>query len=118
MELVSNEVQMMRLEGVQFEELFPRGYGSAAEPNFVTDLYGESLDLGMKNPFLRNWNRFAGSQYSGEVDGKLLINIENIEDGLNALMTAQHIVLVFGQEACGTEDRFWHLDVVGLRLDE
>lgn len=113
---VSEKIAAMRDEGFPFQDLFLGGYATAAEPNFVTDLYAEEIDLGQDNPFLRGWNFFSGTRYSGEADGKLLINVESIGDGENALMASQDIVLVFGRDACGTEDRFWHVDVVGLQF--
>lgn len=113
---VSEKINAMRDAGFLFGDLFPGGYGVAAEPNFVSDLYGGEFDLGQENPFLRGWNYFSGTRYSGEAEGKPLINIESIGDGSNSLTTAQHIVLVFGRDVCAPEETFWHVDVVGLRF--
>jgi len=119
LEEVSRKISAMH-QRFAFGDLSLGGYIVATERSFVTDLYGDSIDLEQENPFLRGFNFFTGTRYSGEAEGKWLINIESIEgrDGPNAIMTAQNVVLVFIRDAWGSEDRFWHLDVVGLRFAE
>jgi hypothetical protein len=113
---ISEKISALRDEKHPFSDIFLPGYAMASQPNFVTELYDDSFDLKQDNPFRRGWNFFYGTRYSGELDGKLLVNVEWLGTETNAINTAENAVLVFGRAECTSGPGFWHIDVVGVQF--